>query len=240
MPPEALAAPTKFQARFDELSATLKANRKEILGYKRKLDGCFARMLRPLRDMETAFRQKPPKSVLCDGDVAYGDFDAWMVAFVEPITGFKKRQAYYALHISKNLVDKITDDDLEVMGIEKAKVLSRFAETKGKVPKEMVERAKTGTLRALEVEVKAEIYRGNPDHEERSAWETLEIEGPRTFTSTIRNFLQLLRRQEGHKPSDAELLALAIGIQYEELKEAALAQRSEVSGLPGPTLGRSA
>lgn len=228
----------KFQTRFDELNAKLQADRTEALTHQKKLQGIFSRMLRPLRDMEKAFREKPPGLALKNGKAEYQNFDEWLADYVEPLTGFKKRQAYYALHIAKNLVDKVTDEELEQVGIEKAKELSKYAESKGTPPAELMEKAKTSTVTELHAEVKSLVFKGNPDHEDRSGWDTIEIEGPRSHTTQIRNFLQLIRRQEGHKPSDAELLALAVEVQYRELQEAEAKRREEVSGIPAPTLGR--
>src|ERR1017187_5939903 len=114
MTTEALAV-TKFQKRFDELNPILKANSAKIVRLQEELGGCFALMLRSLRDMDLAFRQKPPNIALRDGDVEYRDFDAWADDYGKPIIGFKKRQLYYALHVGKNLVDKVTDEDLEAM-----------------------------------------------------------------------------------------------------------------------------
>ena len=69
--------------------------------------------------------------------------------------------------------------------------------------------------------------------------DTLDITGPKPHTAKIRNFLQLLRRQDGHKPSDAELLADAVALDYQELVESEERRRAEISGLPPSTLGRS-
>ena len=237
MPSEAIA--TKFQKRFDELNTALRSDRKEIVSLQKKLHTIFARTLRPLRDMEGHFRSKPPDMKFSDGNTEYQNFDQWLAEYIEPFTGYKKRQAYYALHMAKHLVDKVTDEDLESVGIEKAKELSRYAESKGRVPKELVEKAKTSTTKALHDHVQQAIYKGNSDHEERAAWDTLEITGPRPHTAKIRNFLQLLRRQEGHKPSDAELLSDVIAVDYEELANAEERRRAEISGLPPSTLGRS-
>lgn len=230
MPSDAIVA--KFQKRFDELNAQLQTLRSEALEHQKKLQTVFSTMLRPLRDMEVAFRSKPPDRALTNGTVEFKTFDDWIEDYVAPLTGFKKRQAYYAIHMARNLVDKVTDSDLEEMGIEKAKELSRFAEVKGNVTKEVIEKAKTSTVAELHSHVKQHTTKGNPDHEDHSPWETFEIEGPKTHITIIRNYLQLLRRQEGHKPSDAELLALSIQVEYQELQEAEARRRQEISGLP--------
>jgi hypothetical protein len=229
MPSEALAV-SKSQRLFDKCLTVLKPRLAKAIALKEEFDQCIAGMLRALRDADVAFREKSPGMPLRDGDVEYQDFKEWLTAFFAPL--YKPRQPFYYLHVARNLLDRVSDEDIEEFGIEKCKDLSKYAEVKGKVPKELVEKAKACTVEELHVEVQKQLYKGNPDHEDRTGWATIEITGPRSYTTRLQNYLQLRRRTEGYKPSDAELLWLPIAIDYEELKKAEEDRRKKISGLP--------
>ncbi len=225
-----------LQRRFESLSGKLRDFRTELVALQKKIDRKLAQTLRVLRDLDITFRSKPPDLAFKDKDGEYRTMEAWVDSFVAPLIGYKRRQVFYNLHVARNLVDKVTDDELERMGIEKAKQLSRFAEVKGRVTKELVERALTvESADIFKREIDQAIFKGNPDHEDRSGWATIEIEGPRSYTTRLQNYLQLRRRTEGHKPSDAELLWLAVAVDFEELKQAEEERRAKIAQLPAAT-----
>lgn len=195
----------------------------EVAGSKKR-----AQMIRVLTEMHSLFKSKPV-------ELKFGKFEhfeGWLTDLIKPLTGLEKRSAYYYIHIGKHLLGKVTDEELEEMGIERAKELSKVAETKGKVTKEFVEKAMAMTVQDLKEEVRAIVFKGNPSHEQEKGgqWATIEIRGPQTWIGVIQAFLTYQRRQEGHKRSDAEIVGMFLDAEVKELKAAEDDRRKKIAG----------
>lgn len=214
-------------SRYDRINERARELVAELAKIETTRSKKLAQMIRVLTDMHRLFKSKPVELKLGK----FQHFEGWLEDLIKPLTGLERRSAYYFIHIGEHLLGKVTDEELEEMGIERAKLLSKVAETKGKVSKELVERAMGMGVQELKEEVQAIVFKGNPSHEDTGGWATIEIRGPRTHTSWLQHFIELARRQEGHKPSDAEVLHLFLVNDEQELRDAAERQKKEAAGV---------
>lgn len=186
-----------------------------------------------LAKMRAAFQAKPPKERLLgfecfDDDKDWPESKGYLADCIRPI-GLARRQAWKYITVGRTLLPAIGERALREIPIEKAKLLCDVVKAKGTVSPEMLEMARTKTGTELKIEIKKQLYRGNPDHDE-GPLELLEVYGPRTWMQELRRGLGVLRKHEGHGPSDAELLCHGIRDEVKRIEEAEEHEREQIAG----------
>jgi len=211
--------------RFEALNTKALDKRTELLQIERTLSKSFASSLSVLRDIHDHLKAKP----IHPETERYPTVEEWVDDWVKPFRHLERRQAFHLLSVAKHLVGKVKEEELEEMGIENAKSLSEVARSKGNVSKEIVNKAITLGNKEFKGEVRKLLYGQNDDHAE-GQWTELLIRGPKEHIEDIQEFLRITRRQEGNKPSDAELIALVLKPATIEIIEAEEQRRKDIRG----------
>lgn len=215
----------KWQRKFQELDAKVRDKVKDLARVEKERDKLLSQMSRLVVPMAELFKERPVNIKLG----RFQTFGAWVEDVITPLANLRERQVYWHLFISKHLMGKVKDEDLDEIGITKAGELAKVVAAKGSVTPELVEQAKKLPLRELKPAVKQLLFKGNPDHAD-GPWSTIEIRGPQEWVGVIRKFLAVCRRQEGTTVSDAELIGMALHNATEELEEAEANRRKTIRG----------
>lgn len=215
--------------KYEELNTRALEARSKLLAIEKARSKHLAVTMTAMCEMHNFFKFKP----VAYEPGGFATFEDYVTDWLRPVVGLERRQIFYYISVGKHLRGKVTDQELETLGIEKAKVLARVAESKGKVSKELVEQAHTLTVPALREKVQEIVYHGNPSHEGGNGdrWLTKEVRGPKQWIDDIEFYLRIARRQEGNKPSDAELIALVLKPVADEIVAAEEERRAQVRGV---------
>jgi hypothetical protein len=221
-----------LQRRFESLVAKAREGVQELDELGKRRDKLLSKMCGLLGDLELLFKQKPVDYQFREGRRYWKRFDELVEDLVKPLTGFGLRQTWHLVHIRRNLYGKITNEELNSLGIERAKELSKVAEVKGTVTKGLIEQALTMTVAEVR-EKRRELInpRGNDMHEVRGGWATWECEGPRKFVQGIPALLGVVRKEKGHGPSDAEIVYDLLNAYVAELQGAEAERRKTIANL---------
>ena len=212
--------------RYESLNTKALDKRTELIKIERDLSKCFATSLPILRDMHDHLKAKP----ICDETKDYPSVQAWIEDWAKPFLHLETSQVYYMIGVAHHLLNKVTTEEIESMGIENAKTLSGLARSKGRVGKEMVNKAISMGVMEFKEEVRKLLYGSNPDHHE-GEWVNFLVRGPQEYIDDIKEFLTITRRQEGNGPSDAELIALVLKPETIVIVEAEAERRKQISGV---------
>ena len=209
--------------RFDKIDARARAIIKEQVGLNKDTSRNMVRLAGELKKGYALFEAKQPGTKIG----GFSNFKAWMVELIEPIN-MSARSGFYHLSIGRRLLGLVSGEQLEELGIEKAKTLARVVKSKGKLPEGMLEHAKETKSDDLRKEVDVELYKGNPQHDEGPRDSFTLVAGVKVIKN-IQNQIKRLRpavAEEGAElpPSDAHVVEFALadclsGIDEAELEE---------------------
>lgn len=213
---------------YDALNTRAVEKRGELVKIEKDQSRKLASLLPILRDMHEHLKNKP----VCKETEEYPTIEEWIDGWVKPFLHLEKRQVFAYIGVGTYLLGKVEAEKIEAMGIEKAKVLAEVVKSKGKVSPAMVDRAISGDLAELKEEKRVLLYGHGGDEHADGKWETMEIRGPKEYLGDIRKFLKLSRRQEGNKPSDAELISLPLHNYTTGLEANQQQEEKKAAGLP--------
>jgi hypothetical protein len=212
--------------RYEALNTKALDKRTELIKAERVLSKSLASTLPILKEIHEHLKAKP----ICQETEKYPTVQEWVEDWVKPLLHVETRQAFHLIGVAKHLVGKVTTEELEEMGIENAKSLSEVARSKGKVTKEQVDKAITLGTKEFKGEVRKLLYGKASDHAE-GKWEEFVIRGPKEWISDIQKFLKITRLQAGNGPSDAELIALVVNQETNEIVAEEAARREKLRGV---------
>lgn len=191
----------------------------EQVRLRRLADRSMANLVVQLKLMFSEFEKKTPGTTI----LGFQTFRDWAKEVLAPLN-LSERSIFYRLSIGRHLLGRISEMELETLGLEKAKSLARLVKAKGTLPEGAVEHAKEISAKALREEVDVSLFRGNPKHD-GGPLETLVLVDAHDIIQSIRDKIKRLRpavTEDGAElpPTDAQVVDFALGDALAGVNEA--------------------